>query len=290
MVLIADPRGYEASNSGGGGDSLLYNLKIAADMESPRKRDFKHGKKLLDGWYEDVWFLSKFNHIGVVSIHHKHDSKERVLCNKTFGDARKCPACDSYQNAPDRKTHWIKSRDQVLLVPVLAVRRQHTPHIHKGRFQITPIYWFEMKITNYREDYAANYLRLREANEKHPIHKHPYRIFAKKRGEREIQEYYFKAIAESEKTEISVEHPLIDDWLDERGRWLWDNDYKEMLSALAVARYKQYVNPSTSEVFDYEGIYSQALEQYETYAEQFPSVKTELETPITAREDEEELD
>lgn len=290
MVLIADTERFESSSDGGSQNVLLYNLRVNTEFGSIKKRDFKDGKKFLEGCYEDVWFLNKFNSIGIISFHRSRDGKERILCHKTFNDSNKCPACDSYQNATNRQNHHVKAKEQELVVPVLAVRRQHDPHYHKNKFQITPVYWFDLNITSYQEDRYENYLRLRAANEKHPIHKYPYRIFAKKRGEKEKQQYYFKAIGESEKTDIITDHPLIDDFMDKKGRWTFDKDHQEMLNSFAVVRYKQYVDPSTSEVFEYDGLYQECLDQYLEFSEGYPDCRTELDEPLVAQEDEEELD
>lgn len=274
---------YEEQSSGGDYlKSLFWKLTINAELGSKRKKmevEINGKKKEISGRYEDGWFLGRFKDAVLIAVHKMRDSKDWYLCNRSFaaeGERKECPICNEY--FLDKKNCRFESMAQRLLLPFLATRRQHEPHIHKSKFKITPIYWFELNVTSYREDAQANYFRFRDANERHKISKTPYRVFAKDRPEKEIQEYYFKALKESDDHEIIVDHPIIDEWLDPKtGKWLFNRDYQEMLSALAIARYKPYVSPTTQEVFDYGGEYDKAMEVFAEVLERYGEVKIPLE-------------
>lgn len=271
---------YETQDSGSITLSCFWNLQVNAEHGSKKiKKELSNGKEAW-GYIEDGWFLGRFKDVVVISAHERGD-KDMYLCNKSFeseGQRLTCPMCDDYFTLKDKSQYGY--RKQFAMIPFLVCRNQDDPYISTGKKprKVLPIYWFRMNITAFREDYKANYLRLRDANESKPIHKYPYRIFAKKRGEKEIQEWHFSALKESDAHEITVEHPIIDDWLDPKtGKWLWNRDYQEMLSALCISRFKPYVDPSTREVFDYNGEYEAATAIFEEVLERYGSPTTDLE-------------
>lgn len=262
---------YDKADSGSGSsNSLLYNLNIGGDYGSKAKQVPDEKGKPRTMFYEDGWFLAKATQAVLVSAHYKRgENKTPYLCAKSFesGEGRiTCPMCeDQYEN---RENSTYQARSQFLHIPFLATRRQSEPQI-AGKNKIVPIYMFKMNVTSYREDYKANLLRFLEANEKGRIHKSPYRIYAPKRKEKEVQKYFFKPLKEKPSHEITVDHPMIDDWLDEKGNWIWDKDYAEMLSALCIVRYSRYVKPKSGEPLAYDGEYEAALELYNGYKEHF---------------------
>ena len=282
---------YESQESSSGIiRSCFWDLRINADCGSKKaSKELENGTRLV-GYQEDGWFLGKLKHMLIVSIHRHIKTDDLILCNRSFGEDKECPICDLYQHA--KKDSGYNAMNQMAMLPFLATRRQNDPQISVGRKtakQIIPIYWFTMNVTHYRDDYKQNWLRLRDANENRPIHKYPYRIFAQKRGEREIQNYHFSALKEKPEHEITFDHPIIDDWLDEKGNWVWDKDYMELLTSLAISRYKPFVDPSTKEVFDYDGEYDRAIEMFESTVESYGSPSETLEDYEPQDEDDDEL-
>jgi hypothetical protein len=286
---------YENQDTGGGvSRSVFWNLRVNAENGSQKAKKVLDDDKTIYGYQEDVWFLGRMKDVVFISAHRR--DKMLYLCAKSFeseDDKKECPMCEEYFK--DKATSKYSYRNMFAMIPVLVIRQQEDNLIVPGKRpkRIIPIQWFEMNVTSFRPDYKANFLRLRDANEKHKIHARPYRIFAKKRGEEEIQEWYFTALKESDKHAISYEHPIIDDWLDPKsGKWLWDGEYQKLLSALAIVRFKPYVDPQTREVFDYDGEYEDAVQIFEEASERFGAPYESLEEGEydEYEDDEEELD
>lgn len=304
MVLLKAGNLKKSAGAGGGGgprgSNILYSLSINAAARCEEKT-FKYGDKEYDGYYEDGWFLCDYANIPVVAVHRERNPANKslplVLCPRTFADDADCPMCESYQKSRNRGEHPHKAVEHHLCVPFLATERQRKPQIQRSKFEILPIYWFTMNVTTYRDDYRANLDRLEEANNlKNPktgkksqqIHKVPYRIFAKHRNKaaNEIQEYYFKPLKETSRHEITVEHPLIDDWIGDDGKWLWDESYYEMLNSFVLARFRPYMTDDGP--LDHEGQHAAALEYVAEIEDQFPNPRTERE--FEQEEDDEELE
>jgi len=262
---------YDKQESGAGGvRSLLYNLNIGGDHGSKFVQREDEKGQLRKMFYEEGWFLSKASQAILISAHYKRaENKTAYLCARSFVDNERthCPMCEEqYEN---KKESVYAARAQYLHIPFLATRRQSEPQL-SGKYKILPIYMFRMTVTNYREEFKANLQRFLEADSQSRIHKSPYRIYAPVRKEGEVQKYYFEPRKEKPKHEITVDHPLIDDWLDPKtGKWLWDKDYSEIISALTIMRYARYVNPKSGEPYSYSGEYDAALEIYNNYKELF---------------------
>lgn len=275
-----------SSQTGGRNRAIFYNLRIDAESGS-QKLVFRDDKgKSKHGRYEEGWFLCKLNHAPLISVHIKRsDERQQVayLCNRTFSDLKnnECPMCVSYQNSSNRKKHPFGANVQFLTLPFLATRRQEEPQVNKGKYEIIPIYWFEMNVTKYCEDtYYQNYLQLDRANQANPLHKSPYRIIKKDKDKDDINRFYFQALKEKDRHAITIEHPMIDDWMDDKGRWLWDDDYMELLQYLAISRYRPYVDPETNEPLEYGGHYQKAVEFLTTYLQEYGSPSKELDNPV----------
>lgn len=284
LMDITSFKDRDSSSSFSKASMVLYSLKIG---ETSPSKHIPYKNKKIFGHYEEGWFLGKLSDAVIVYCHRKRGATRNslILCSQTF--EIDCPACAGYKAAKDRdmqKQFAVSACEHHLLLPFLVTRRQNEPEIKKGKHQLLPIYWFSMNVSRYREDYSANLERLVDSNEQHPIHKHPYRIFAKERGETDIQEYYFNALKETDAHEINVDHPLIDDWLDKNGNWKWNQDYRELISNLALVRFSPY--QLDDRMLDYGGKYEEALKYVdELLSEGWPTARIELKDGVSAEEE-----
>src|SRR5690606_26736760 len=128
---------------------------------------------------------------------------DSILCTDTFPDAGECPACLAYNQLKpmyegvDNETRQkmpIRAQQKTVILPVYIPRRAQQKHVWKGKREVLPIYWFNLRCTKYIPELFENYSRLRTCNERAPIHQHPYMLFAPPRGKEEKQQWFFEPL------------------------------------------------------------------------------------------------
>lgn len=277
-----------ASTGGTSGKTLLFDMRVSGESNSPQTKmtvDTPKGKKELVGRYEHVMFLCPLSEAPVIMWHNKYGAKGRVLSGLTFPQLDTCPVkelLDSYPDKDERKEITKLSGAMTsLFLPVLPTRCQKEPVLTKQGGSINPVNWFELGTTSYIPETNDNYQRLKDADDEYPIHKYLYVVFSPKRGEGERQQFYFQVAKDKNGNPIkltgavidklvTVEHPLIEEWLDEDANFVWDDEYYEMLSALAILKFQRFVDPKTKEAFDYGGLFEQAEGIFNEYKAKFP--------------------
>lgn len=271
---------------------LFYDLHVHGNSNSPQgtmviKQD---GKPVtIHGRYESVIFLTPLDRAPALMFHKKNEenSKERILSGLNFTNVDSCPANEYFQATKSLESRMLKGAMTSLFFPVLATRRQKEPVRYNGR-AVNPVNWFELPCTHYIAENQANALRLEAADAEYPIHEYFYKIFQKDRKTNEKQEYHFEVMKTKEGKPIPLvpqvlakivvsDHPLLTDWID-KGRFIWDEDYFEMIQSFAIVRFQKFVNPETHEVFDYAGEYQKALDIFMDCKNSFPP-------PVEAAED-----
>lgn len=264
--------------------------------------------KTIYGNYEPVIFLGAFVKCPVVRYHKRRQNKEegkkasmpeRILSYSTFAGvkAEDCPANRYVYSFPkdERKKAFITGALSTHIFPVLAYRRQKDPDISSKGMPVQPVHWFEVNSTNYIADYYSSWKRLKQADEVYPVHKYMYQIFAEKREQEKKQQFYFVPMLKDGKPIplnsttipklVTTDHPFVQDWIED-GKFIWDDDYYRMVCAFALLKFSKFVHPETSEVFDYDGYYDEAIQIYEQYRDSYPPpVEKSEEESVTEDDD-----
>lgn len=305
-MSFATRKAADVIKSGGGGTSekykyvLMYDLVISREKESKRdilkldkdgevvySKSQKVHQEIVNCCSEEVIFLGQFDDCPAISFHRK-GKYERVLSNYTFPDSGNCPVSDyffSFEDSADRKKRGCKvfSRENHHLFPVLVLNKQEEPLLTNKGAKISPVMWFDLNCTDFKNDtkgntYYTNWDRLRKMNEKFPIHEFVYKIYYTPRGEEERQKVYFQPVRRLKKEVFDsivkvTGHPLVNDWWDsDLGKYVFDEDYYNIVHSLAILKTQKWVDPETGEVFDYSGYYDEAIKYFNEYVDRFPPV------------------
>lgn len=277
---------------GGSSDNsaVFYQLRIQADDGSPNAMKVFGGKQMY-GFYEIGYFMMPLLQAPLVKFHPTNRRMELVLCGKTFGKDFPCPACQAFESFKQmygdtkeaKDKYPIKAKQEVLSIPFFVPRRQGGKHVYKGRSIIRPIYWFELKVTDYIDDCKQQYQRLVSADMQSQIHCNPYMIFRRDTARGEKTEYYFEPQPfNPAEMRIIDDHPLLrffqdrgpNGYLNVMGRQEWD-----LLENLALLRFQPYIDPQTGQPFDYNGYYQHATQAYDFVKNQWPRPSVKIEVP-----------